>query len=402
MRGGHVDAVSRTHVAGWAADSEEPERALELCILVDGAEHGYVMAGRPRNDIAALGRFGTSGHGFHLDFAPPLSADADHQVSVHYADTMDALPNGERGLPRDPDDHRRPPDQPVDSAVLTPILVSAPGRSGTTYLMSCLAAAPQIVAAELVPYEVRFLAYYATVFGVLTAPADLERSTHPDRLEGDGFHIGFNPFTAKQYAPAFRNRAALDTFDNVWKPERLGTALADTVREYYARLAADKGKAGVAKFAEKNNNLSEPTRKFARRAFPGMREIVIARDPRDVLCSHMAYFSSSQEKAFHQLSHSCRQLLKMHDAAGEDTCFIRYEDLILGEQAAFATLSTFLDAAVEPAGGAASAATFQKHATSDSPQASVGRWRRDLTDAMRAQSGQAWATFLDRFGYSRT
>ena len=38
------------------------------------------------------------------------------------------------------------------------------------------------------------LLYDATAHDVLTAPADLKRSTHPDRLEGTGFFVGFNPF----------------------------------------------------------------------------------------------------------------------------------------------------------------------------------------------------------------
>ena len=102
MRGGHVDAVSRTRVAGWAADSDHPQRALELSILVDGAEYGRARADRPRPDIAALGRFGSTGHGFDFPFTPPLTAHAEHAVTVRHADTMQVLPNGECHLPRDP------------------------------------------------------------------------------------------------------------------------------------------------------------------------------------------------------------------------------------------------------------------------------------------------------------
>ena len=401
MRGGHVDAVSRTHVAGWAADSEQPDRALELCVLVDGREHGRMTANLPRRDITALGRFGTAGHGFHLVFPTPLTASAEHRLSVRYADTMAALPNGERVLTPDLKADAPPAQDragPGMAPQLTPILVSAPGRSGTTYLMSCLAASPQVVAAELIPYEVRLLSYYASVFDVLTAPADLERSTHPDRLEGDGFHIGFNPFSARQYAQAFRDQSVPASFHERWVPERLGLALAETVREYYARLAADQGKPAARLFAEKNNNLNEPTRAFVRRTFPGMREIAITRDPRDVLCSQMAYFSSSQDTAFKHLSHSCRQLLRMHEAAGEDLCFVRYEDLV-GGTAAFETLSAFLGATVKPAQAQANEATFARHATSESPQASIGRWHRDLPHALRAQTATAWGPFLERFGY---
>ena len=40
-------------------------------------------------------------------------------------------------------------------------MVTAPGRSGTTLLMGLLAKSPAIVAAELVPYELRLISYYS-------------------------------------------------------------------------------------------------------------------------------------------------------------------------------------------------------------------------------------------------
>jgi hypothetical protein len=406
MRGGHLDAVSRTQVSGWAANSEFPDRRLELRVLVNGVERGRTVAGRPRADLANLGKYGDGKHGFAFAFPEPLPADQDNTISVHFAADMGLLPNGERVIPRDPSFVAAAPSAGAanagDDAGPDPILVTAPGRSGTTYLMNCLAAAPQIVVAELVPYEVRLLSYYAAAFAVLTAPADTERSTHPDKLEGDGFHIGFNPFNGPQYAHAFRGRAALDYFNQNWVPQHLGAALAGTVREYYQRLAVDRGKGSVAYFAEKNNNLHRPTRMFVRRVFPRMREIVIVRDPRDVLCSHMAYFDSSQDKAFHQLSHSCRQLATIHGNAGPELCVIRYEDMIAGDPATFSRVSGFLDATVAPVETEAGGEMFRKHGTSDTPAASIGRWRHDLPAEMRARSSQDWGEFLDRFGYPRT
>ncbi len=48
------------------------------------------------------------------------------------------------------------------------------------------------------------LSYYATAYHILTAPADLNRSTHPDKLEGNGFFVGFNPFSDDEYKSAFQ------------------------------------------------------------------------------------------------------------------------------------------------------------------------------------------------------
>jgi hypothetical protein len=427
MRGGHVDAISRNAISGWAADSERPDARLEIRILVNGALRGAAIAARPRRDLAVLGKYGDGAHGFSFAFPEELSADQEHEVVVCFAEDGATLPAGRRVIPADlappagaaPASVAAPPVAAAPASVaaaapegdaavgemparLRPILVTAPGRSGTTYLMACLAASRDIVVAELIPYEVRMLSYYAVAYDVLTAPADTDNSTHPDRLEGDGYHIGYNPFSGQQYAQAFANGAPLRSFYDDWVPTRLGAAMADIVAEYYRRLAADKGKDAVRFFAEKNNNLHRPTRMFVRKVFSGAREILIVRDPRDVLCSHMAYFSSTQEKAFHQLSHSCRQLRQIHDAAREDACFIRYEDMIRGDAATYDRLSAFLDADVTSSDGAAGRSMFDRHGTSESPEASIGRWRRDLTPELREQTLAEWGGFLESFGYDRT
>ena len=404
MRGGHVDAVSRTGVSGWAADDARPNERLKLCVRVGGREVARLIADRPRRDLAALGRYGDGAHGFSWVFAEPLASGTDHQVSIHFADDLSVLPQGERQVPRNTPTPQAAPDAAAQSAAghgegPNPILVTAPGRSGTTYLMSCLAASPQIVVAELIPYEVRLLSYYAAAYGVLTAPANLERSTHPDRLEGDGFFVGFNPFTAAQYAHAFNNRETLDELNQVWAPSRIGAAMADIVREYYRRLALDRGKGAVPFFAEKNNNLHRPSRMFVRRVFATVREIVIVRDPRDVLCSHIAYFSSGEDRAFSQLSHGCRQLSALADAAGGALHVLRYEDMVRSDARTFANLSTFLGVEVAPAAPGSSEKMFAQHGTSASPETSIGRWRHDLPDAIRTRATKDWAGFLERFGY---
>ncbi len=392
MRGGHVDAVNRVSVSGWAADDAGPDSRLELLIEVDGHEVGRVTAARPRRDLAALGRFGDGAHGFMFTYPDPLSSDDAHHIQVCFSDGT-TLPGGERVLAADALAAR--PDE-----VPSPILVTAPGRSGTTYLMSCLAASPQVVVAELVPYEVRMLSYYAAAYAVLTAPADAERSTHPDRLEGDGFHIGFNPFGAPQYAHAFRQQEALRQFSRSWMPEQVSGAFAGIVREYYRRLAADKAKPAARYFAEKNNNLHRPTRLFVRRAFPAMREVVIVRDPRDVLCSQIAYFESSPDKSFGHLSHSCQQLTAIKTEAGPEVCIIRYEDMVAGDGDTYRRLGEFLQAEIAPVAAEAGNRMFAQHATSSSPEASVGRWRSDLPAALQARCAAEWGKFLTSFGYA--
>jgi hypothetical protein len=421
MRGGHVDAITRRAVAGWAADSDRPDERLTVLVSVDGVLLGHAVADRLRRDLEGLGRYGDGRHGFSFEFPGPLDPDREHIILVRFAEDGTRLPNGERRLP--PLAELLPPPRVAAAAQpapapppapaappkrrkgaprsqgLAPILVTAPGRSGTTLLMGLLAKSDAIVAAELVPYELRLLSYYSAAFQVLVAPADLEKSTHPDRLEGDGFHIGFNPFHAPQYMPAFRDRAPLLEYFQTYAPERTLHYARDMVVEYYTRLAHDKAKPDARYFAEKGNNLHAPTRAFTRRLFPHMRELVIVRDPRDVLCSHMAYFSSPPEKAFSQLTHACRQLLAIRAEAHADTHILKYEDMVSADPACFAALAVFLDTHVEPERGSRPAEVFRRHGTSISPEASVARWRTNLGDALRARCAKEWGVFLTTFGY---
>ncbi|MEJ0045489.1 MAG: sulfotransferase [Rhodospirillales bacterium] len=402
MRGGHVDSLSRRTVAGWAADAERPALRLTVSISVDGVHLADVVAERPRNDLASLGRFGDGRHGFLFTFPEPLGAERDHVVVVSYQEDGKPLPNGRHTVARaqvpSVPAHGAGADPAVAAQRLFPILVTAPGRSGTTLLMGLLARAEEIVAAELVPYEVRLISYHAAAFNVLTTPADLEHSSHPDRLEGDGYHIGFNPFHSPQYAQAFRAAAPVRDYFDQYAPDRLADNARDLIEEYYRRLARDKGKqAGF--FAEKGNNLHKPTRMFTRRVFGRVRELVIVRDPRDVLCSHMAYFSSSADKAFTQLSHASKQLLAIRDEAREDIHILRYEDMVRGDEACFEAMSAFLGVRIEPDAGDRGREVFRRHGTSVSPEASVARWRSNLPDALKARCAADWGAFFSAFGY---
>jgi len=128
---------------------------------------------------------------------------------------------------------------------------------------------------------------------------------------------------------------------------------------------------------------------------------VILRDPRDVLCSQMAYFSSSPEKAFSQLSHAARQLLAIRAEPQEDIHFLKYEEMVTGAPACFAALSAFLGSEIKPASGEASLEVFRRHGTSASPAATVARWRTELPEELKARCAQDWAKFLETFGYDR-
>ena len=201
-------------------------------------------------------------------------------------------------------------------------------------------------------------------------------------------------------ASAFRNDTVREAYFSKFVPNRMARCARDLITEYYRAMAQDHGKTQARFFAEKGNNLHRPTRMFTRRAFGETRELVIVRDPRDVLCSHMTYFGSTPEKAFSDLTGSVRQLISIHGEHRPDIHMLRYEDLVRGDAACLAALSAFLGTPIAPAPAQDAQRVFRAHATSPSPAASIGRWQTDLPEPTRTRSTQEWSSLLTLFAYA--
>jgi hypothetical protein len=368
MLTGHLDQVEHSFIAGWAADSGAPEAAQDLIVYVNGQRIATVQCDRPRSDLRSLGNLGQGNHGFRYDFSPSLARDLDARVSVRFAANGEVLPAGDALLIG-----QRAANQ------LTPILVTAPGRSGTTRLMSRLCHSRQVIGAEIHPFEVRLLAYYAAAYHVLISPADFVRSMHPDYLEGTGYQVGFNPFSHGSYATVFQEpRRSSELFCGYASAELL-SAFRRIVMEYYLRLRDDQGKPGARYFVEKTNNLDRRSREFPRVLFGKAKEIVLIRDPRDLYCSHMAYFNAGSDAAMNAVAGASAELIRIASAAGDDTIFVNYRDLVTADDETMFRLSQFLDVEIgQQSDDERLQKAFAIHATSKSPEASLGRWRHEL------------------------
>ncbi|HET6182832.1 MAG TPA: sulfotransferase [Acetobacteraceae bacterium] len=388
---GYVDKFDRTSVSGWACDVASPSRVLKLCVWVNDAVAAIVEASILREDLGArTGKYGDRRHGFEHRFVPPLAGYARHQIRITEAESGEAIPSGTRTIE---------PDWRQDG--LRPVLISAVGRSGTTLLMNRLAQAQDIVVADLYPFEVRLLSYYATALRTLTSPADFARSMHPDRLEGNGFTVGFNPFSHPDYKPVFRDPKIAEELFFGTAPLILASAFGNLVTEYYKRLAGDQRCGTARMFAEKNNNIDDRTRDFTRLAFGEIREIVLVRDPRDTYASRLRYFKGADsEQLFAEMSQACHRLCELRATATADMLFVRYEDMVNEPRACFARIARFLGCGIAAEGDPArEGATFREHATSESLTASIERWRKDLDPTRIARANDYWSEFLKAFGY---
>ncbi len=389
MRTGYVDFVDRSRVLGWAADTEAPDEQLDAIVYVDGEYHARIRCNRVRNDLRDAGTWGAGDHGFEHCFIPALSPEVAHRIVVRFADSDQNLLNGEHLI------------RPIShGAGLRPILIVAPGRSGTTLLMSKLAQYAQIVVADMPPFELRLLSYYATAHRVLTSPADFDRSMHPDHLEGSGYSVGFNPFSHQIYSDLFREKDLFNSyFSNFVSHELLGS-FRTMICEFYIRLADQIGKSSAAYFAEKSNSLDPLPVSFARGAFGQIKQIVLVRDPRDIVCSHMSYFKSDKRKAFDEVSKACASMLKIEASQNTDTIFIRYEDMILNYESVLVALSQFLNTKLPLANAhSKEGEIFSSHATSPTATSSIGRWREQLSDMEKRDLGWRVGEFLAKFDY---
>jgi hypothetical protein len=384
---GYIGKITGDFIGGWAADTEDPDTVINVVIYFDGKRVAQVPCDIFRPDLRDLKIYGQGNHGLRYVFPTPLPLSAINRVTVRFARTGAIVPNGERVL--------------LDGKSMRAILVTAPGRSGTTLMMSRLFLSPQICVAESPPFEVRLISYWSTVVRTLTASADYERSTHPDKLEGDGFKVGSNPFYHRSFRATFHDRQLESEYFEAYTPAVLNDMAHKLICEYYLRIKADRQKNLATFFAEKSNNLHRPTRQFARTIFPDLKEIVLVRDPRDLLCSQLSYFRNEPEQALRGIAGATRELQRIKQEDGDRVAVVRYEDMILDGERVLQVLSDYLGVEQFPTPeGRREKSVFDVHGTSTSPEASIGRWKSDLSSELQKSCEAIFGAFMSQFGYS--
>ncbi len=168
--------------------------------------------------------------------------------------------------------------------------------------------------------------------------------------------------------------------------------------EFYATLANAQGKRAVPYFCEKGD-LDEAAVLGSRLFFDRVKDIVIVRDPRDLLCSAIAFWKLRPEAAMNMLASTVARLIQIARHAGPDTIVIRYEDLVRETVPTRQALSRFLDLDLLRQPEAAADVIPDSHRTSSDPAASIGRWRNDLTPQQVETCELAFGGLLHDFDY---
>ncbi len=246
------------------------------------------------------------------------------------------------------------------------------GRTGTTLLMNLLGTSPLIAFDRRYPAEYRIGSYLTRMADAMTEPFD------------EGRHRGVTDFffgERPSWGPMPFASDALDV--GAWRPSLLRAMWSSASDALVAVRPASRW------YAEKLAVDDSPLRA----AGVEVLRLDIVRDPRDVLASRRAFLAGGTEGWSRDAEVVADELAARLDELDADPAELRlrYEDLAGDLTGTAKVLSERLGVDLHPSAVDRPA----NHVTTASVAESIGRWRRDLTDADAA----ALASVVDRLGY---
>jgi hypothetical protein len=257
---------------------------------------------------------------------------------------------------------------------LTPILLRAFGRSGTTYVMHALACAQAISFEKRYPFEERELTYLVRVAETV-AGASAGAMSRDAVLTGREEPLGACPFLgASRYL-----YAGQDSVKRIFRDLWCG----------YSRDVMQR--CGAVYYAEK---VARDVPPLVNEVLPA-KNILLVRDPRGEMLSIMKFNQKRGYHGFGWLSDDdaegfARRLCTMrrHFLREAGRCdehsrriILRYEDIVIDIEAFLAKLQRFLDCEVDTEAFHAGLGSFRYHMTSESARRSVDAWREELPPA---------------------
>jgi len=394
-------------LAGWVIGRERPVR--DVAVSYDEQVLRCTPVALERPDVAAVHGEAGSVSGFDTAIGV-ASLPREGRLGIHacFEDgTFSALAEI---------DYRRCPLNSGFSPRLQPLMVTSLFRMGTTRLMRLLSEHPEIVVERSYPYETCVASYWIHAFKILTEPANLHESSHPNDFVEQRRWIGHNPFcrppiTANPEVARWLGRGAI---------EEVAAFCQHAAERFYHSVASGQDEGSPRYFAEKHlpdSHVPDTLHEW----YTGAREVFLVRDLRDVICSMLAFnekrgFPSfgrqkvdSDEEMIELFAERCLRLANAWQRRSAAAMLVRYEDLVrepaevmtavlrhVGLDDSAATVGEL----IERADGESEEMDF--HRTTKSPGCSIGRWREDLPEGMASLARELLDLPLAVFGYEPT
>jgi hypothetical protein len=389
---------------GWAVGADQAVEHVEISLA--GRVLRRTSCRTPRADLAAerpdLPGIGAAGFYATLG-ALDLPRPFELQVDAVLADGRRAPIASVRGT--------RAALRSSWSPRLRPLMLTGPGRAGSTIFMQMLAGHREVAVYPPFEDEPRVATYWIDVLRTLARPQSWMRQIAPvGPLNGDWWLGGGDP------APRRLRSLPLQAWLAAEGVEELAAFAQSRIEAVYAQIGAEQGRGEARVFAEKVRN--DIVSDLVWELYPDVREVVLVRDPRDVLTSILASIRKrgvqpppEDPLRWVDADFTARILgvLQSWRARRESTLLVRYEDLMMSPRE---TLAGVLDYAglgggedaveemLESAGRRLPG--MDEHRTSADAASSIGRWRRDLApdlvDACEHSVGEA----LEAWGYANS
>ena len=306
-----------------------------------------------------------------------------------------------------------PAQREIGGGSLQPLLVDYFTRDGSTLTMRLLASSPQIAVGGGYPYEHKYFAYLYRWSHLI------EKTEWPRQVWNPGSlaTLSQDKQMPLMGAPPWRERELLDPAEG---DERFSEYAFRVLWDEFSRRATaqtrarhENQEADVRYYAEKHLS----TWQVDTSALPPFELIAVLRDPRDTYVSIVS-FAKKREKAGRKRSmgqqpgESHDAWLKRHLARQRDRLrwlrkaedsgkmpVVRYENLVLNLDEEARRLEEILGVELDPAAVAADEKMRATHVSASTPEASVGRWRREMEPELVKRFNDELGKELEALGF---
>jgi len=296
---------------------------------------------------------------------------------------------------------------------LSPLMVTSLGRTGTTWLMRLLSEHPELVMNARYPFEARLQRYWVHWLQIMAEPANHRESSHPETFPTQHWSVGANPFFTAEVAKEDPALAQQLSGEHVIALAGFAHQATET---YYLSCMTRFGHPNARFFVEKH--VPDMTPRLVWELYPGAKEIILVRDPRDMLASILAFNEKRGSSGFgrdrvetdtdfvRQLASGVSGLMQNWRSRREQAHLLRYEDLLTAPEKTLRETFEYvgIDASADMVQrvlrqASAPDAALAFHMTSRDQGASIGRWKRDLRADVQALCSEEFGPALAEFGY---